>query len=474
MLSSQKPTGQNLGTAAAYVFALVSLVVSACFLVPISQAATARMQKLHVGGRFLLKEDNTPFFLLMDTAWFLPKVTNAEVDRYLADRAAKGFTGVLITCSYHNDVYFGAEHPFIKDDSATPNPAFWSHIDHIVTQAESDGLYVVLTIMWSDDYLAYFPRFADTTKARNLGTFVGTRYRANNNVVFCVAGEFNDTPGWTKRFYDSVAQGLRAGDLGNHLITIHPTTSNASTFQNDKLIDFNMIQSHHWNDSTAHGLAENYDLIAGDYAASPVKPTMDAENAYEDLPDGLANGGQRTNPRIQADTNRRKAYWALFAGACGHTFGNQNIQIMWRPGDPDGGVPATLWSNNLNSPGATQMRYLRDLMESHSFLKGIPDQSVVTAGIGTGLDHVQAIRASDGRYALIYIPRGTGITVNMSKLASSITASWFNPRDGSSSPIGCYPNVKTQPFTPPTSGTGNDWVLVLETGPTPTPTPTPS
>ncbi len=420
MLSSQKPTGQNLGTAAAYVFALVSLVVSACFLVPISQAATARMQKLHVGGRFLLKEDNTPFFLLMDTAWFLPRVTNAEVDRYLADRAAKGFTGVLITCSYHNDVYFGAEHPFIGDDSATPNPAFWSHIDHIVTQAESDGLYVVLTIMWSDDYLAYFARFADTTKARNLGTFVGTRYRANNNVVFCVAGEFNDTPGWTKRFYDSVAQGLRAGDLGNHLITIHPATSNASTFQNDKLIDFNMIQSHHWNDSTAHGLAENYDLIAGDYAASPVKPTMDAES------------------------------------------------------DPDGGVPATLWSNNLNSPGAMQMRYLRGLIESHSFLSSIPDQSLVTAGIGIGLDHVQASRASDGRYALIYIPRGTGITVNMSKLSSSITASWFKPRDGSSSPIGRYPNVKTQLFTPPTSGTGNDWVLVLETGATPTPTPTPS
>jgi hypothetical protein len=115
------------------------------------------------------------------------------------------------------------------------------------------------------------------------------------------------------------------------------------------------------------------------------------------------------------------------------------------------------------------MRHLRTLMESKSFLNRIPDQSVAVAGIGSGLAHVQATRDSNGSYAMVYIPQGGAITVNMAKISGQgVQASWFNPRDGSISVIGNYPNSGTQTFDAPgATANGNDWVLILDSSTAP-------
>lgn len=442
-------------------------VVSTCAVINAGYAETASMQKLKVNGRYLVKADNTPLFWLSDTAWFLPKVSNADVDQYLSDRAAKGFTAVLITCHYHDDVLFNGLGAFLNNDTNTPNEQFWQHIDYIVTQAEGKGLYVAITVMWAEDYQNLVG--TDLTKAYNLGNWIGRRYQNNNNIVWVISGEYNDIPNWNKALYDNVASGLRAGDLGNHLITIHPGASQSSSrdFQQSSWLDFNIIQSGHYIDNQAHGYLENYELIANDYNISPAKPTADSENAYEDLPDGFFAQSDPNAPRIKADTIRRKAYKAVFAGGFGHVYGNQNVEVMYRPGEPDYGFTQRYWKDALSDPGAQQVHYLRNLIEAHSFLNRIPDQSIVVSGLGTGLSRVQATRASDGGYALIYIPSGTSIGVDLTKMSGQTTASWFKPDDGSSVSIGSYPNTGTRSFTPPgTAQLGNDWVLVLEaTGP---------
>src|SRR3954453_9780780 len=49
--------------------------------------------KVSENRRFLVKEDGSPFFYLGDTAWELfHRLDRPEAARYLADRAAKGFT----------------------------------------------------------------------------------------------------------------------------------------------------------------------------------------------------------------------------------------------------------------------------------------------------------------------------------------------------------------------------------------------
>src|SRR5678815_3277822 len=59
------------------------------------------LQKLRVSdnGRFLVREDGTPFFWLNDTAWYLPNVGDDDVLLYLSDRANKQFTSIMFTCA---------------------------------------------------------------------------------------------------------------------------------------------------------------------------------------------------------------------------------------------------------------------------------------------------------------------------------------------------------------------------------------
>ena len=43
-----------------------------------------------------------------------------------------------------------------------------------------------------------------------------------------------------------------------------------------------------------------------------------------------------------------------------------------------------------------------------------------------------------------------------------VKAYWYNPRTGKSQFIGEFDNKGTIDFTCPTSGRGNDWILVLD------------
>jgi len=81
---------------------------------------------------------------------------------------------------------------------------------------------------------------------------------------------------------------------------------------------------------------------------------------------------------------------------------------------------------------------------------------------GNQYDYLVASRGAD--YALIYTYTGRNIKLNMGKLpGDSVTASWFNPRDGKTTAIGDVANKGIQEFNPPAEPkAGNDWVLVLQ------------
>jgi hypothetical protein len=440
-------------------------------------AASTGMQKLKVNGHYLTREDGRPFFLLQDTAWALPKLSPSDIDTYLSDRAAKNFTAILIALKYHDDILFHEHGPWLKNNTDTPDLTFWNNVDYIVTKAASKGLYVSITMMWTEDYRS-LGLTSDPDKAYRMGRWIGDRYKNQNNIIWVLSGEYNYGD-WPK-VYDKVAQGLKEGDLGGHLLTIHPGSrpagSSSANYQKSSWLSFNLLQSGAYIDNHAHeNFREGYDLVTRDWNLSPIKPVMDGECAYEDLPDGWSYTHDDTAPLIGSDTIRRKAYWSVFAGACGHTYGDANVEMI-NTGENRYGA-RKLWQAGLSDPGSSQVQHLRNLIEAHSFLNRIPDQWLIVSRIGSGLDHVRATKASDGSYALIYIPRGTTIKIDLTKIAKPrVNASWFNPRDGSRSAIGNYAATGSQSFTPPGKvSTGNDWVLVLEsTSSSPTPTPVPT
>lgn len=158
---------------------------------------------------------------------------------------------------------------------------------------------------------------------------------------------------------------------------------------------------------------------------------------------------------------RQAAYWALLAGAHGHTYGAHPIWQMYAPGRSPVSHARTFWTEALHLPGAAQMRHVRALLESRPFLERVPDQSLLAQDPGTGPDHLRASRGAG--YAFIYVPTGKPVAVALGKISGSeIRAGWFDPRRGTYRPEGVFPNSGTRTFTPPAAGPDQDWVLLLD------------
>jgi hypothetical protein len=119
------------------------------------------------------------------------------------------------------------------------------------------------------------------------------------------------------------------------------------------------------------------------------------------------------------------------------------------------------WYDAINDPGATQMIHLKNLMMSKPYFERVPDQSLI-ADNGEKYDRLLATRGKD--YALVYTYTGKKIRINMGKIGGEkVKASWYSPRDGTSSAIGSFPNNGVTEYDPPGEPeSGNDWVLVLE------------
>jgi hypothetical protein len=110
------------------------------------------------------------------------------------------------------------------------------------------------------------------------------------------------------------------------------------------------------------------------------------------------------------------------------------------------------------------MTHLRALLESRPMLTRIPDQSMLdaTSAAETGGRHVQATRARDRAYAMIYIPTsGQTVTLQPGVLSGErLRAWWYDVRTGTATLIGEMAATEATRFTSPASGP--DWVLVLD------------
>jgi hypothetical protein len=113
---------------------------------------------------------------------------------------------------------------------------------------------------------------------------------------------------------------------------------------------------------SGHGKREirNDLMVAKDYALVPIKPVIDGEPRYEDHP---VNWKPDENGWFDDTDVRQAAYWAVFAGAAGHTYGCHDIWQFFSPKRPPVAFARTEWQVAMNLPGATQMGHLRRLME---------------------------------------------------------------------------------------------------------------
>ncbi|MEA3225983.1 MAG: DUF4038 domain-containing protein, partial [Planctomycetota bacterium] len=318
------------------------------------------------------------------------------------------------------------------------------------------------------------------------GYFLGDRYRGSTHIIWLMGGDPSrerradhpDRLAMTRALAEGVADGFNGdrgfdgrADYATTLMSYHPGGGgqSSSTFlHNEDWLDFNMIQT------TSGYQFRNYETVTADYSRIPPKPTLDSEVAYE-YSISLNRRERQKDPgrRVTAWDVRRGAYWNIFAGGCGHTYGHRNLIGWVRAGEPPLKHGADRpWFESLDTPGAQQMLHLRRLLESRPIRRRIPDQDLIAGHPGEGETRIQATRAENGEYAFIYVANSQKFDVDLSRLTGSdIQAWWFNPRDGktydtggaaSQRPFAGFNRGSVQTFTPPFAGKEQDWVLVLD------------
>lgn len=449
-----------------------TVLAAAAVVVSASALAAGPLPRLRISDnqRFLVTEDGRPFFWLGDTAWELfHRLTREDAERYLQNRAARKFTViqavVLAELDGLTDPNAYGHTPLRNNDPAQPNEDYFAHVDWIVARANALGLYVGLLPTWGDKWNRKWgvgPEIFTADNAARYGEWLGRRYK-DAGIVWILGGDRPVETDAHREIIRAMAQGLRAGDGGTHLMTLHPPGGNGSStwFHGDDWLDFNMRQNGHGPEFTGR-----YDQTRADYDRMPIKPVLDGEPIYEDHP--VAFDAKKLGHSIASDV-RRPLYWNLFAGACGHTYGHHSVWQMWTAARKPVNNPLLPWEEAIDQPGAAQMQHGRALMESRPFLSRVPAEDVLAPGAvptsmpGTGRYHFASTRDTNRTYAMVYAPVGRPFTVRMTAIAGPrVKAWWFNPRTGAATAIGTFPNTGERTFMPPDRGEMLDWVLVLD------------
>lgn len=428
--------------------------------------------KVSDNGRYLVYENGTPFFWLGDTGWLLGmRLNRDEVGHYLGVRQSQGYNVVQMmvvngfpVLNTYGKYSFTDFDSFDKIDKPGEY-GYWDHIDYIVNTAASKGIYIAMVPTWGGpvkrgDF--------DVERATKYAKFLAERYKDKPNIIWLNGGDING--GLKQDVWHAIGNTIKKYDP-NHLMTFHPIgrTSSIQWYHDAPWLDFNMFQSGHRRygqmlrrdkDNKYEGAnqeEDNWRYVEAGLAMKPIKPIIDGEPSYEGIPQGLHDVDE---PQWGPGDVRRYAYWSVFAGAFGHTYGHSAIMQMHKPGVGGGYGNTVNWYDAIYAPGATQLHHLKDLMLALPYTDRVPDQSVVVGNNGEKYDRIIATRGKD--YILAYTYNGQDIIVDMTKISGAKKdAWWMNPATGEKTFIGTFDNG-TQRFVP--AGryrVGNDWVLIV-------------
>ena len=400
-------------------------------------------------GRYLQHENGAPFFWLGDTGWLLPeRLTREDADFYLDACRDAGFNVVQVQTvngvparNAYGKLSMPDGFDFSKIDEEGED-GYWQHMDYIIKKAEQNGIYIGMVCIWGG---LVKQGLMDAEQAVSYGTFLANRYKESPNIVWIIGG---DIRGDVKtEVWESLARTIRGIDH-NHLMTFHPfgRTSSIYWFHNAEWLDFNMFQSGHrrydqtrgdGDDSAQASIAEdNWRYVEAGLAAEPAKPILDGEPSYEEIPQGLHDPSE---PWWKAPDVRRYAYWSVFAGAFGHTYGHNSIMQMHTGNKPGGYGAIKSWREGLQDPGFNQMQYLKKLILTFPFFERVGDQSVIAGENGFRYDRAVATRGND--YLLVYTYTNKPMQIDLGKISGAKkNVWWYSPADGSLAYVGEFEN----------------------------------
>ena len=446
--------------------AALPTLIAAALLVPATSALGAdenpfvKHGKLRVAksGTYLQHADGTPFFFLADTAWTGPALSKAEEWKsYLADRKKKGFTAIQFNCvspwrTAPTD-RAGRTSYSIKDGKLIPNEAFFEQLDARLKAINEAGLLAVPVLAWAHkkgDSGFDLPEEQIITLVR----FEVERYK-DATCLFILAGDARYTGAeaakW-KRIGRAVFQ--------NHpglLVTTHPTGMNFpwKEWADEKWLTVFGYQSGHGDDANTVKWIHSGPVAEYGKKSEFTRPVINLEPPYE------GHLGYQSRKPHPAYNVRRAVYQSLLAApVAGFTYGGHgvwswNTKAGAEPTDHKGTGPARTWNEALELPGATQMGYVRQFVESLPWTDLRPAPSLVAqeSGKDDPTRFVSSAQTEDNKLFVYYFPAGATATVRL-HVSDPKAVRWFNPRTGKSD------DKKPRAlFVPPDE---EDWLMVVK------------
>lgn len=420
------------------------------------------------GNKKYLQNGEKPFFWLGDTAWLLFQQCNLEESyEYLKNRKEKGFS-VIQSVFLHSMPDDKGSSSLAKMEKDIRNPEYWKHCDAVIKMADELGIYMGLLPAWGGIVKT---GILNETNAEEYGRFLGKRYQDYKNIIWIIGGDVRGSDGMET--FQLLAETLKSYNP-DRMMGYHPfgRTSSSLWFHDEPWLDFNMFQSGHrrydqaslgqWDDNAikeGYFGEDNWRYVDRDHAYDTRKPTVDGEPSYEWIPQGLHDPKE---PYWQAWDVRRYAYWSVFQGAMGHTYGHNAIMQFYHDTEKPGayGVRET-WKEAMHHEGAGQMKHLKDLMESVDYRNGAPREELLLSGQKEKYERISVFAGEDFIFCYDYM--GSEFTLDLKPYkGKTLGAYWFDPVSGIYSyflNVTGKDQITVQPFK--RFEGHNDWVLVI-------------
>jgi len=434
--------------------------------------------KVSESKRYLEHIDGTPFFWLGDTWWMgLCKRLSWPSDFQIlaADRVEKGFSVIQIVAGLYPDMppfdprgANEAGFPW-KKDYPRINPSYFDMADLRISWLVRSGLVPCIVGCWG-----YYLPWMGIEKMKKHWKYLVARYGAFP-IVWCLAGEY-DMPYYLskekekekklqKDGWKELGKYLHQIDPYHHPITIHPGTYARENTDILTIIDFDMLQTGHSDNS----LRNTVFRVQQSYYGEPKMPVINGEVCYEGI------GGQCK------EQMQRLMFWAcVLNGACGYTYGANGIWQVNRKNEPFGPSPHgmswgnTPWEEAYKLPGSRQLGLSKKLLERYEWWKFEPHPEWIEVKVSEEdrKNYYYPYSAGIQKVVrIIYLPLFySNFRVKELEEGVSYEAFLFNPVDGSKLNIGLVVPDENGEWQLPelVEGSGirlpiyQDWILVLE------------
>jgi hypothetical protein len=343
-------------------------------------------------------------------------LTTSEIDTYLDDRQAKGFTAIMVECILHQ---YSSQTPAYRNangddpfnpmtDFASPVTDFWDQVSYVIDGAKSRNMVVVLFPAlfgfggggqgWYSELNA-----ESAGDLQTYGAFLANRF-TQGNIIWAWLGDY-DGDATSRAHQRNILTGIRSVRTSD-LNTAHPSPDQLGT---DVISTSDYPNYVEWIYCYQGNVEWVWEMTARAYANTPAVPAVMMEGNYE-------------NESGTAATYRQLTYQSILSGACGAFFGNNPIWLF-----------DTGWETALDDTGSVEQGYAAALFQAYEWWKLEPQTgtTLVTSSLGSGATRICPALASDDSFAMIYVGSSTTVTVNKAAFApSNIRIRLYDPTAG--------------------------------------------